>query len=70
MRQRVSFVNKVTSEHSFRFHWFALLLYSALAIGMTLPLALQMSDHLLGTDSNALNDTFSASGFLVGKRTS
>lgn len=58
MRQRVSFVNKVTSEHSFRFHWFALLLYSALAIGMTLPLALQMSDHLLGTDSNALNDTF------------
>ncbi len=47
-----------TSERSFRFHWFALLLYSALAIGMTLPLALQMSDHLLGTDSNALNDTF------------
>jgi len=45
-------------EHPYRFHWFALLAYSALAVLMTLPLALYMSDHLLGTDSNALNDTY------------
>ncbi len=39
-------------------HGAVLLLYTLLAIGMTLPLALRLSDHLLGTDSNALNDTY------------
>jgi hypothetical protein len=36
----------------------ALVAYTLLAVVMTLPLAFQMSDHLLGTDSNALNDTY------------
>jgi hypothetical protein len=44
--------------HPFRFHILALCFYSALALVMTLPLALRMNDHLLGTDSNALNDTY------------
>lgn len=44
--------------HPFRFQLLALLLYSVLAVVMTLPLALRMGDHLLGTDSNALNDTY------------
>lgn len=34
------------------------ILYTLLAIGMTAPLAFHMSDHLLGTDSNAVNDTY------------
>src|SRR5581483_4247271 len=36
----------------------ALLAYTLLACVMTLPLVLKLSDHLLGTDSNALNDTY------------
>lgn len=39
-------------------HLTILVLYSLLALVMTLPLALHMSDHLLNTDSNALNDTY------------
>jgi hypothetical protein len=41
-----------------RFLLLVLLLYSLLAILMTLPLALHLGDRLLGTDSNALNDTY------------
>lgn len=39
-------------------HFVAFLLYTLIAIGMTAPLALHLPDHLLGTDSNATNDTF------------
>ena len=42
----------------FRAQWLVLLAYSVLTLLMTLPLALQLGDHLLGTDSNALNDTY------------
>lgn len=45
-------------QHPLRFHLLALVLYSALALVMTLPLSLHLGDHLLGTDSNALNDTY------------
>lgn len=45
-------------KNPFRFHLLVLLLYGALAVVMTLPLALHPGDHLLGTDSNALNDTY------------
>jgi hypothetical protein len=41
-----------------RLHLLVLLLYSLLAVLMTLPLALHLGDRLLGTDSNALNDTY------------
>ncbi|HZQ05451.1 MAG TPA: hypothetical protein VFD70_02655, partial [Anaerolineae bacterium] len=40
------------------FHLLALVAYAILACVMTLPLVLNLSDHLLGTDSNALNDTY------------
>lgn len=40
------------------FHLLVFLLYSVLTVIMTLPLALHPGDQLLGTDSNALNDTF------------
>jgi hypothetical protein len=39
-------------------HLIAAVLYTLLALVMTAPLALRPGDHLLGTDSNALNDTF------------
>lgn len=45
-------------EHPLRFHLLALVLYSALVLVMTLPLPLHLGDQLLGTDSNALNDTY------------
>ncbi len=37
---------------------FALLIFSVLSIGMTYPLALHAGDALIGTDSNALNDSY------------
>lgn len=39
-------------------HLVVFLLYTLIAIGVTAPLALHLPDHLLGTDSNATNDTF------------
>ncbi len=40
------------------FHFFALFAYSLLTVVMTYPLAFRLGDTLLGTDSNALNDTY------------
>ncbi|MCI0477506.1 MAG: hypothetical protein L0Y55_14765, partial [Anaerolineales bacterium] len=42
----------------YNFHLFVLLVYSVLTLAMTFPLALHLGDQLLGTDSNALNDTY------------
>jgi hypothetical protein len=41
-----------------KIHLVVFLLYTLIAIAITAPLALHLPDHLLGTDSNATNDTF------------
>lgn len=45
-------------QRPLRIHLAALVAYSVLAVVMTLPLALRLGDTLLGTDSNAINDTY------------
>ena len=45
-------------QRPLRVHLIALFAYTLLAIVMTLPLALQLGSSLLGTDSNAINDTY------------
>src|SRR5712692_3619959 len=37
---------------------FALLIFSLLSVGMTFPLALHAGEALIGTDSNAINDSY------------
>lgn len=49
---------KAFLKRPYSFHLLALLLYGVLALVMIFPLALHLGDHLLGTDSNALNDTY------------
>lgn len=45
-------------NRSYAPHLVVLAAYILLAVVMTLPLVFQMGDHLLGTDINALNDTY------------
>lgn len=45
-------------QRPLRVHLVALVAYTVLAVVMTLPLALRLGDTLLGTDSNAINDTY------------
>lgn len=49
---------KVFLARPYVLHVVVFILYTLLAIGMTAPLAFHMGDHLLGTDSNAVNDTY------------
>lgn len=49
-------MGKIKSPYAL--HVVIFILYTLLALGMTAPLAFRMSDHLLGTDSNAVNDTY------------
>lgn len=45
-------------QRPLRVHLVALAAYTVLAVLMTLPIALRLGDTLLGTDSNAINDTY------------
>ncbi len=49
---------KIFFARPYATHGIVLFLYTLLAIVMTFPLSFHLSDHLLGTDSNALNDTY------------
>lgn len=42
----------------YRAHLVALLVFTLLAVGMTVPLAFRLSNSILATDSNALNDSY------------